>query len=73
MEYQIEGTPLPVVVMPVVSGPPMLMARNLLYTAVTRAKDVVVALGDRECIRTMVNNDRKALRYTHLRGMLTDG
>ena len=50
-----------------------LMTRNLLYTAVTRAKDVVVALGDRECIRTMVNNDRKALRYTHLRGMLTDG
>ena len=49
------------------------MTRNLLYTAVTRAKDVVVALGDRECIRTMVNNDRKALRYTHLRGMLTDG
>ena len=71
--HKSQGSEYPIVILPAHSCPPPLMTRNLLYTAVTRAKDVVVALGDRECIRTMVNNDRKALRYTHLRGMLTDG
>ena len=71
--HKSQGSEYPIVILPAHSCPPPLMTRNLLYTAVTRAQDVVVALGDRECIRTMVNNDRKALRYTHLRGMLTDG
>ena len=48
------------------SGPPMLMTRNLLYTAVTRAKTLVVLVGIQETISAMVNNDREVGRYTGL-------
>ncbi|MFR5863815.1 MAG: ATP-binding domain-containing protein [Acutalibacteraceae bacterium] len=50
------------VLIPVFACPYPLMTRNLLYTAVTRAKDMVILAGSTDCIRTMVRNDRKALR-----------
>jgi exodeoxyribonuclease V alpha subunit len=65
--HKSQGSEFPVVVIPVVGGPPMLMARNLLYTALTRAKQLVVLVGREEVIRQMVQNDHVATRYTTLR------
>ena len=64
--HKSQGSEFPVVVMPVIGGAPMLMTRNLLYTAITRAKDLVVLTGREEVIRQMVMNDYVARRYTTL-------
>jgi len=68
--HKSQGCEFPVVVMPVVGGPPMLMARNLLYTALTRARQLVVLVGREEVIAQMVNNNHVAKRYTTLRARL---
>ena len=65
--HKSQGSEFPGVVIPVVGGPPMLMARNLLYTALTRAKQLVVLVGREEVIQQMVQNDHVATRYTTLR------
>ena len=64
--HKSQGSEFPVVVMPVTGGPPMLMTRNLLYTAMTRARSMVVLTGREEVIRAMVENDYIARRYTAL-------
>lgn len=64
--HKSQGSEFPVVVMPVVGGPPMLMARNLLYTALTRARRLVVLVGREEVVAQMVQNDHVAKRYTTL-------
>ena len=50
----------------------MLFCRNLLYTAVTRAKRIVVIIGDEETVRRMVDNDRPTLRNSALRERMRD-
>ena len=52
--------------MPVCPMPPMLMTRNLLYTAVTRAKKLAVLVGSDSCIAAMVKNNRVQVRYSGL-------
>ncbi len=64
--HKSQGSEFPVVVMPVIGGPPMLLTRNLLYTAMTRARSLVVLVGREEIIRRMVENDHVARRYTTL-------
>ncbi len=64
--HKSQGSEFPVVVMPVVGGPPMLMARNLLYTALTRARRLVVLVGREEVVGQMVNNNHVLTRYTTL-------
>ncbi|MEG0640784.1 MAG: ATP-dependent RecD-like DNA helicase [Clostridia bacterium] len=64
--HKSQGSEFPVVVMPVVSGPPMLMARNLLYTALTRARRLVVLVGREEVVAQMVRNNFVLTRYTTL-------
>ncbi|MBQ2752749.1 MAG: AAA family ATPase, partial [Firmicutes bacterium] len=64
--HKSQGSEYPVVVIPVHSGPPMLMTRNLLYTAVTRAKKLVVLVGNYEAVKGMVANNREVNRYTGL-------
>lgn len=64
--HKSQGSEFPVVVMPVVGGPPMLMARNLLYTALTRARRLVVLVGREDVIRQMVENNHVLKRYTTL-------
>ena len=64
--HKSQGSEFPVVVMPVVSGPPMLLTRNLLYTALTRARQMVVLVGSEEIIRRMVENDHVTRRNTRL-------
>jgi len=68
--HKSQGSEFPVVVLPVVGGPPMLMVRNLLYTALTRARHLVVLVGREEVIRQMVENNHIAARYTMLRERL---
>ena len=64
--HKSQGSEFPVVIMPVISGPSMLLTRNLLYTAMTRAREMVVLVGSREMIRRMVENDHEIRRYTTL-------
>ena len=68
--HKSQGSEFPVVVLPVVGGPPMLMARNLLYTALTRARRLVVLVGREEVIAQMVANDHVVKRYTTLQNRL---
>ncbi len=68
--HKSQGCEFPVVVMPVVGGPPMLMARNLLYTALTRARQLVVLVGREDVIAQMVNNNHVVRRYTTLKARL---
>ena len=72
--HKSQGSEFDVVVIPAVSGPPMLLTRNLLYTAVTRAKKMVVIIGTKQCIARMVHNNFTKIRYTMLKYFLeTDG
>ena len=70
--HKAQGSEFPVVVMPVTPGPPMLLTRNLLYTALTRAKSLVVLVGTENVIRRMVENDHVIRRYTTLAGRLIE-
>ena len=53
-------------VLPLLSGPPMLMTRNLLYTAVTRARSCVVILGSEKIVNEMIANRTEHERFTSL-------
>ena len=64
--HKSQGSEFPVVVMPVVGGPPMLLTRNLFYTALTRARSLVVLVGREEIVRLMTENDHILKRYTTL-------
>lgn len=64
--HKSQGSEYPVVIIPIHSGPPMLMSRNLLYTAVTRAKKMVVLVGIPATMKKMIENDREIKRYSTL-------
>lgn len=64
--HKSQGSEYPVVIIPIHSGPPMLMNRNLLYTAVTRAKKLVVVVGLESTLHRMVDNNREINRYSSL-------
>lgn len=64
--HKSQGSEYPVVIMPIHSGPPMLMSRNLLYTGVTRAKQLVVIVGLAETVSSMIYNNREVNRYSTL-------
>ena len=69
--HKSQGSEFPAVIIPVWRFPPMLMARNLLYTAVTRGKKLVLIIGDPRCVRYMIDNNRSDERYTGLRHRLS--
>lgn len=64
--HKSQGSEFTVVIMPVFPGPQVLMTRNLLYTAVTRARKMVVMVGDEAVLSEMVANKRENLRYSGL-------
>ena len=64
--HKSQGSEFPIVILPLFGGPPILLSRNLLYTAVTRARDKVICIGDRATIRQMVTNNRDSKRFTSL-------
>ena len=65
--HKSQGSEFPAVVMPVTGGPKMLLTRNLFYTALTRARSLVVLVGSERVIEEMVRNDYVSVRYTALR------
>ncbi len=64
--HKSQGSEYPAVVIPLLSGPAMLFNRNLLYTAVTRAKSCVTIVGSGDMVREMVNNANEQKRYSGL-------
>jgi len=70
--HKSQGSEYPAVVIPMFQGPRMLMNRNLLYTAVTRAKKCVTLVGDENVFYTMVNNTSQLKRYSGLQDRLME-
>ena len=64
--HKSQGSEYPAVLLPLLSGPKMLMNRNLLYTAVTRARKCVTILGSQEVVDGMIENENQYHRYTGL-------
>ena len=64
--HKSQGSEYPAVIMPLLSGPRMLFNRNILYTAVTRAKQCVAIVGDEHTVRHMIENEKQQKRYTSL-------
>lgn len=70
--HKSQGSEYPAVIMPILSGPRMLFNRNLLYTAVTRAKGCVTILGSSRTISEMINNADVGRRYTALKDRIQE-
>lgn len=64
--HKSQGSEYKAIVMPLLNGPDMLMSRNLLYTGLTRAKELAVIAGAENTIYKMVDNNREISRYTSL-------
>ena len=69
--HKSQGSEFDGVVIPVLATPPKLAYRNLFYTAVTRAKKLIVLVGEESAVRRMVENDKKSRRYSALLHFLT--
>ena len=70
--HKSQGSEYPAVIMPILGGPRMLLNRNLLYTAVTRARSTVCILGSEETLSQMVGNEDQLRRYTGLKERITE-
>ena len=70
--HKSQGSEYPAVIIPLYSGPPRLLSRNLIYTAVTRAKNMVVLVGNLGLINQMIDNASELARYTGFRRRLDE-
>ena len=68
--HKSQGNEFEAVVIPVLGGYDRLYYRNLLYTAITRAKQIVILVGRKERVAFMVNNNLKGIRFTNLKHLL---
>lgn len=64
--HKSQGSEFDVVILPVVRSAPMLLTRNLLYTAITRAKKLLIIVGSRDVVSYMINNTDAKIRNTGL-------
>ena len=64
--HKSQGSEYPAVILPILSGPRMLLNRNLLYTAVTRARKCVTIVGSEETFADMIRNEKQQKRYSAL-------
>lgn len=64
--HKSQGSEYPAVVMPLLTGPKMLFNRNILYTAVTRAKKCVAIVGSEQTVARMIQNESEQTRYSSL-------
>lgn len=64
--HKSQGSEYPAIVLPLLSGPRMLFNRNILYTAVTRAKNCVAIVGSDMTVQQMIHNERQQQRYSSL-------
>lgn len=69
--HKSQGSEFPIVIMPVCSFAPMLMSRNLFYTAVTRARDMVILVGSEKTVGNMTQNNQFHHRFTGLAERMT--
>ena len=70
--HKSQGSEYPAVILPLLTGPSGLFNRNLLYTAVTRAKKCVVLLGDPQAVERMEQNTSTYTRYSGLRERIAE-
>ena len=70
--HKSQGSEFECVILPLLDTPSKLLYRNLLYTAVTRAKKLLIVVGSNQVLNSMVENNRKNLRYTSLKKRLED-
>ena len=70
--HKSQGSEYPAVVIPLLQGPKMLMNRNLLYTAVTRAKKCVTLVGDEHVFESMIENGTQIKRYSGLKDRIRE-
>ena len=70
--HKSQGSEYPAVIIPIYKGPAMLMNRNLIYTAITRAKRCVVLVGVPEAFYTMIQNTKEMARYTGLKSRILE-
>lgn len=68
--HKSQGSEYDAVIIPITAFTNNLLYRNLLYTGVTRAKKMIIVIGTKELVKTMVDNNRKMLRYSLLRPLL---
>ncbi|MCM1184242.1 MAG: ATP-dependent RecD-like DNA helicase [Roseburia sp.] len=70
--HKSQGSEYPAVILPLLTGPRLLLNRNLLYTGVTRAKSCVTILGSSDTVRQMIANESEQRRYTGLRDRICE-
>jgi len=70
--HKSQGSEYPVIILPISKEVPKLHTRNLLYTAVTRAQNMVIVIGEPESIEFMVNNNQQTVRYSGLSDILVE-
>ncbi len=70
--HKSQGSEFDTVVIPIISGPSLILTRNLIYTAVTRAKKLVVLVGNTKNLRRMVSNSYTAQRFTMLKKFILE-
>jgi exodeoxyribonuclease V alpha subunit len=69
--HKSQGSEYPAIVIPILTQHYILLQRNLIYTAVTRGRELVVMIGTKKALAMGVNNDKTQKRYTHLRHRLS--
>lgn len=68
--HKSQGSEFDVIIIPAIAGPAMILTRNLIYTAVTRAKKMVVIVGEQKNLKRMVSNNYTVQRFTLLKELL---
>jgi exodeoxyribonuclease V alpha subunit len=71
--HKAQGSEYKAVVLAAMPGPRKLMTRRVLYTAITRAQEWLIMVGQDEIVAAMVENDKRLRRYSGLKGLLTEG
>ena len=71
--HKSQGSEYHAVILAMTSAATMLLSRGVLYTAMTRAKNLLVIVGDPEVMEIMVKNDKRQRRYSGLRSRLMTG
>lgn len=70
--HKSQGSEFDCVILPLLDSPKKLLYRNLLYTAVTRARKLLIIVGNKNVVKAMIDNNRKTLRYTSLKQNLEE-
>ena len=65
--HKSQGSEFPAIIIPLYDAPYMLISRNLFYTGITRARDLVVLVGREDIMRKMVDNNKENRRYSGLK------